>query len=64
MTEKINMISKKDCEFEDVGALGFEPSQKFLFYQLLKRGFDPDIAKRICRNANCETFSELLEVLE
>ena len=45
-------------------ALGLKPSQKFLFFQLRKRGFDLGTATRICHETKCEDFEELLEVVE
>ena len=64
MTEKIDMISKTDYAFENVEALGLKPSQKFLFFQLRKRGFDLESATKICHETKCECFGDLLEVVE
>ena len=45
-------------------ALGLKPSQKFLFFQLRKRGFDLESATKICYETKCECFGDLLEVVE
>ncbi len=60
-----------DFEWEQLGAdpnvveaLGLKPSQKFLFFQLRKRGFDLESATKICHETKCECFGDLLGVVE
>ena len=64
MFEKNDMISKKEVEVKLMEALGLKPSQKFLFFQLRKRGFDLESATKICYETKCECFGDLLEVVE
>lgn len=64
MFEKNDMISKKEVEVKLMEALGLKPSQKFLFFQLRKRGFDLESATKICHETKCECFGDLLGVVE
>ena len=48
-----------------MGALGIVPRKAFLKFQLERKGVHSEIASKIAnQSVGCETFSELLEVLE